>query len=270
MTGCSKFPRNKRQIWFYFPESFLPAYPRGLSFGTVVGSRSQEGRNDWLLYWENAVQIPGETHEQLAALAKKYQVFLAIGVTERDQNNYSLYCSMLIYNPEGRLIHHHRKIKPTAAERFIWAEGNGNSLEVKATSLGKMGGLICWENYMLQARMKLYQQGVEIYLAPTADSRDTWQATMQHIACEGRCYVLGANQFVTKDQYPEQFQEELKAQPEVMCRGGSVIISPLGEVLAGPLFHQEGILSANIDMENIIKSKLDFDVIGHYSRPDLF
>ena len=169
----------------------------------------RKGRNDWLLYWENAVQIPGEAHKHLAKLAKKHQVFLAIGVTERDETNYSLYCSMLIYNPEGELIHHHRKIKPTAAERFIWAEGNGKSLEVKTTPLGKIGGLICWENYMLQARLKLYQQGIEIYMAPTADSRDTWQASLQHIACEGRCYILGANQFVTKNQYPDRFQEEL-------------------------------------------------------------
>jgi nitrilase len=166
----------------------------------------------------------------------------------------------------------HRKLKPTGAERLIWGEGDGSTLTVLDTPLGKIGGLICWENYMPAARMALYGKGVEIYLAPTADSRDSWQSTMQHIALEGRCFVLGSNQFVTKTMHPPDLpgRAELENQPEVMCRGGSVIISPLGEVLAGPLYDQAGILYADLDRNLLTRSKLDFDVNGHYARPDVF
>ncbi|MCX7706943.1 MAG: carbon-nitrogen hydrolase family protein, partial [Anaerolineae bacterium] len=166
----------------------------------------------------------------------------------------------------------HRKLKPTAAERLIWGEGDGSTLTVLDTAFGKVGGLICWENYMPLARMALYARGVEIYLAPTADARDTWQATLRHIACEGRCFVLGCNQHVTKAMYPTDLPgiEELASQPEVMCRGGSAIISPLGEVLAGPLYDQEGILYADLDLGEVVRGKFDFDVVGHYARPDVF
>jgi nitrilase len=174
--------------------------------------------------------------------------------------------------PEGQFLGKHRKLKPTAAERLIWGEGDGSTLTVIETELGKIGGLICWENYMPLARTAMYNKGVELYLAPTADARDTWQATLRHIACEGRCYVLGCNQFITKDMYPPDLNalEELTAKPQVLCRGGSAIISPLGKVLAGPLFDQEGILVANLDLGEIARSKFDFDVVGHYARPDVF
>ena len=257
-----------------FPEAFVPAYPRGFSFGMVVGSRDPEGRMLWQRYWENSIDVPGPLAEQLGEAAKKAGVHLAIGVIERD-STYSrgtLYCTLLYFGPEGRLLGKHRKLKPTAAERLIWGEGDGSTLPVLDTGVGRIGGLICWENYMPLARMALYQQGVEIYLAPTADSRDTWQATLRHIACEGRCYVLGCNQYVTRDMYPTDLPclAELSSQPDVMCRGGSVIISPLGEVIAGPLYDQEGILYADLDMGEIVRGKLDFDVTGHYARPDVF
>ncbi len=257
-----------------FPEAFVPAYPRGFSFGMVVGSRHPDGRKLWQRYWENSVEVPGPLTEQLGRAAQEAGVHLAIGVIERD-STYSrgtLYCTLLYFGPDGRLLGKHRKLKPTGAERLIWGEGNGSTLAVLDTTVGRIGGLICWENYMPLARMTLYQQGVEIYLAPTADSRDTWQATLRHIACEGRCFVLGCNQYVTKDMYPSALPclAELAAQPDVMCRGGSVIISPLGEVIAGPLYDQEGILYADLDMGEIVRSKLDFDVTGHYARPDVF
>jgi nitrilase len=256
------------------PEAFIPAYPRGLSFGMVVGSRSGAGRALWKRYWENAVEIPGPEVEILGKAAKEAGVYVAIGVIERD-GDYSrgtLYCSLLYFNPEGRLMGKHRKLKPTGAERLIWGEGDGSTMPVFSTDLGKIGGLICWENYMPLARMAMYGKGVEIYLAPTADSRKTWQSTMEHIACEGRCFVLGCNQFVTKDMYPADLEtlEELDNQPQVMCRGGSVIVSPFGKVLAGPLYDQEGILYADLDFSEIRKAKLDFDVVGHYARPDIF
>lgn len=253
-----------------FPEVFIPGYPRGLSFGTVVGSRSTEGRELFLNYWENAIEIPGDDTDLLGNMARKAKVFLAIGVTEKDSISDTLYCTLLYFSPDGKLLGKHRKIKPTAAERILWGEGDGKDLHVYDTSLGKIGGLICWENYMPLARNALYQQGLEIYLAPTADCRQSWQATLEHISCEGRCYVLGCNQFVTKDQYPPELQQELENQPELMCSGGSVIYSPMGKLLAGPLFGEEGILYAAIDQKEIIKSKMDFDVIGHYARPDIF
>ena len=255
-----------------FPEAFIPAYPRGLSFGTVVGSRTSEGRALWLRYWENAVSIPSAAVARLGEIAQANKVTLAIGVIEKDEAMGTLYCTLLYFAPNGKLMGKHRKLKPTAAERIIWGEGDGSSLVAFQTAFGRVGGLICWENYMPLARMAMYQKGVQIYLAPTADHRDTWQATMQHIACEGRCYVLACNQFVTKAMYPKDLPgiEELEGQPEVMSNGGSVIISPLGEILAGPLFGEEGILTAELDMKEVAKSKLDFDVVGHYARNDVF
>ena len=257
-----------------FPEAFVPAYPRGLSFGMVVGSRSQEGRELWQRYWDNAVDIPGPATETLSAVVRETGVYLAMGVIERDSqfSAGTLYCTLLYFGPDGRIIGKHRKLKPTAAERLIWGEGDGSTLTVLPTEFGKIGGLICWENYMPLARMAMYGKGVELYLAPTADARDTWQATLRHIACEGRCFVLGCNQFVTREMYPSDLQNhpELATQPEVLCRGGSAIISPLGELLAGPLYDQEGILYAELDRAEIVRSKVDFDVVGHYARPDVF
>ncbi len=257
-----------------FPEAFIPAYPRGLSFGTVVGSRSPEGRLTWEQYWANAVDVPGPTTDLLGQAARAANAYLAIGVIERDTqfSRGTLYCTLLYFGPEGRLLGKHRKLKPTAAERLIWGEGDGSTLTVLDTPLGKLGGLICWENYMPLARMALYSKGVELYLAPTADSRDSWQATLRHIALEGRCFVLGCNQFVTKSMYPANLPgiADLADQPEIMCRGGSVIVSPLGDVLAGPLYDAEGILYADLDLADVARSKLDFDVVGHYARPDVF
>jgi nitrilase len=257
-----------------FPEAFIPGYPRGLSFGMVVGSRSDAGRDLWLRYWENAVEIPSHEVETLGKAAKAAGVYLAIGVIERDGDfsGGTLYCSLLYFDSQGNLMGKHRKLKPTAAERLIWGEGDGSTLPVFSTEYGVIGGLICWENYMPLARMAMYGQGVQIYLAPTADQRDTWGATMRHIACEGRCFVLGCNQYVTREMYPADLEtiHELDDQPEIMSRGGSVIVSPLGEILAGPLFDDEGILYADLDMADIAKGKVDFDVVGHYARPDVF
>ena len=257
-----------------FPEAFVPAYPRGFSFGHVVGSRSPEGRRVWQRYWANSVEVPSSATEALGEAARQSGVYLAIGIIEKDGqfSGGTLYCTLLYFGPDGRLLGKHRKLKPTAAERLIWGEGDGSTLTVLPTEMGKIGGLICWENYMPLARMAMYGKGVEIYLAPTADARDTWQATLRHIACEGRCFVLGCNQFVRKEMYPLDLEgiAELKNQPDIICRGGSVIISPLGEVLAGPLYDREGILEANLDLGEIARGKMDFDVVGHYARPDVF
>lgn len=249
-----------------FPETYISVYPRGLSFGTVVGSRSKGGRDTWLRYWKSGIGVPSAATSRLQQIAKANKVYLVVGITEQSQLGNTLYCTLLYFSPEGKLLGKHRKVKPTAAERIIWGEGDGSDLQVYSTPLGKIGGLICWENYMPLVRFQLYQQGVELYLAPTADSRDSWVASMRHIALEGRCYVLSCNQFVTKEQYPTDLVgiEELEHQPDIMCRGGSLIVSPLGHILAGPLYEEEGILYADIDREEIIKARLDFDVIGHY------
>ena len=257
-----------------FPEAFIPAYPRGLSFGTVVGSRSHDGRRTWQTYWANAVDVPGPATRALGEAAREANAYLAVGVIERDSyfSRGTLYCTLLYFGPSGRLLGTHRKLKPTAAERLIWGEGDGSTLTVVETEFGKVGGLICWENYMPLARMAMYSKGVEIYLAPTADARETWQATLRHIACEGRCFVLGCNQFVTKSMYPADLvgAEDLAGEPEVMCRGGSAVVSPLGTLLAGPLYDREEIVMADLDMGEIPRSRFDFDVTGHYARPDVF
>jgi nitrilase len=256
------------------PEAYIPAYPRGLSFGMVVGNRTPQGRSLWKRYWANAVEIPGQATEALGAAAREAGVYLAIGVIERD-TDYSrgtLYCTLLYFSPQGKLMGKHRKLKPTGSERLIWGEGDGSTLPVFDTEIGRIGGLICWENHMPLARVAMYGKGVEIYLAPTADQRDIWQAALRHIAFEGRCFVLGCNQFVTKDMYPAELEsiDELKDQPEVMCRGGSVVVSPTGDVLAGPLYDQEAILYADLDLDEIVRAQLDLDVVGHYARPDVF
>ena len=255
-----------------FPESFIPAYPRGLSFGFLVGSRSEAGRRDWQRFYENAVEVPGRATELLGKAACKAGAYLVIGVTERDLCNRTLYCTTLYFGPDGTLLGKHRKLKPTGSERLIWGEGDGSTLTVVDTAYGRMGGLICWENYMPLARAAMYQQAVRIYIAPTADSRDVWQSTVRHIALEGRCYVIGCNQYVEKSMYPTdlEYYSELESAPEVMCRGGSCIVDPYGEYLAGPLFDEEGMLLAELDMGVLTRSALDFDPIGHYDRPDVF
>lgn len=257
-----------------FPEAFIPAYPWGLRFGVAVGSRSLPGRQAWARYWANAVEVPGPATEAIGGAAREVGSFVALGVIERDAtySGGTLYCTLLYFGPDGTLLGKHRKLKPTAGERYIWGEGDGSTMPVFTTDFGRVGGLICWENYMPLARMAMYAKGLDIYLAPTADSRDSWQATIQHIACEGRCFVLSCCQYVTKEMYPEDLEvrQELEAAPEVLSRGGSAIVSPLGSYLAGPLFGQEGILVAELDMSLVAQGRFDFDVVGHYARPDVF
>ncbi len=254
-----------------FPESFIPGYPRKFTFGASVGLRTDAGRELYKTYWQNSLQIPGPELSRLEQIARENGVYLAIGVTERDVLNGSLYCTLIYLSPTDGYLGKHQKIKPTGVERLIWAEGTGkDSMKTFDTTIGRMGGLICWENYMPLARMRIYQQAPQLYLAPTADARASWPATLQHIACEGRCYVLGCNQFFTRTDYPDAYQEFLDDDETILSRGGSAIVSPQGEFIAGPLWDEEGVLIADLDLDEVLKSKLDFDVIGHYNRPDLF
>ena len=253
-----------------FPEAFVPAYPRGLQFGTVVGSRSSDGRKLWQRYYDNAIQQGDEGFSRLSHISRDQGIFLVIGVVEKEPSG-TLYCSTFYFDPAGVLIGKHRKLKPTAAERVIWGEGDGTDLEVMKTEAGRIGGLICWENYMPLARTWLYEQAIEVYCAPTADQRETWQHTLKHIAVEGRCFVLGGNQYVKKEDYPTDLPgEDLSTLPDVPSRGGSVIVGPMGEDLAGPLWDEAGILYATLEADVLTQSKMDFDPVGHYARTDVF
>ncbi|WP_053377069.1 carbon-nitrogen hydrolase family protein [Paenibacillus sp. FJAT-27812] len=257
-----------------FPEVFIAGYPRGLSFGARVGSRTMEGREDFARYWESAIDVPGSDTDLLGEIAKEAGVYLIVGVVERDQDysHSTLYNSMIYIGPDGRLLGKHRKLMPTGSERLLWGQGDGSTLTVIETPFGRIGGLICWENYMPLARTAMYAKGIDILLTPTADARDTWQATLKHIACEGRCYVLSSNQFVTKAAYPADLNgyAELAQDPETLCRGGSAIVGPLGEYVTEPVYGKETILYADLDMSLVTKSRFDFDVVGHYNRPDVF
>lgn len=253
-----------------FPESFIPGYPRGFSFGAVIGSRTDEGKRLFTKYHKNSISLKGPEMDQLVKIAKQNNVYLCVGITEKQETNGSLFCSMVYISPENGLLGVHRKIKPTGTERLIWAEADGKSLTTYDTKIGKLGGLICWENYMPLARMSMYRKGVEIYIAPTADSRKEWTSTMKHIALEGRCFVLGCNQYYTKSMYPEEYRREAEHEEEKMCEGGSIIVSPKGQIIAGPLFGESGVLIANLDLDEVQDSKLDFDVVGHYARNDIF
>ncbi|MDF2963115.1 MAG: nitrilase [Paenibacillus sp.] len=257
-----------------FPEVFISGYPRGLYFGTKVGSRNLAGRKDWERYWESSIHIPSTDTELLGEIARESGVYLAIGAVERDSSfsNSTLYNSIVYFGPDGSLLGKHRKLVPTGSERLLWGQGDGSTLTVIDTPFGRIGGLICWENYMPLARMAMYAKGIDILVTPTADARDTWQATLKHIACEGRCFVLSSNQFVTKDSYPKDLAcyEDISQEAEILSRGGSAVVGPLGEYVAEPLYDKEGLIIADLDMSLVTKSRYDFDVVGHYSRPDVF
>lgn len=252
-----------------FPEAFISGYPRGLDFGAVVGARSDAGREDFKRYFESAVDVPGPVVDALSKAARSNSVYLVMGVIERERG--TLYCCVLFFAPDGTFMGKHRKVMPTASERLIWGYGDGSTLPVFDTPLGKLGAVICWENYMPLLRTFMYSQGIEIYCAPTADHRTTWSATMQHIATEGRCFVLGCNQFNRRRDFPKHYSTAFGEGPEtVISRGGSCIVGPFGEFLAGPNFDDETILVAELDRGQLPKAKFDFDVVGHYSRPDIF
>lgn len=252
-----------------FPEAFVGGYPRGMNFGATVGNRTAEGRDQYRSYWEGAIEVPGAAADRLGEIAARHALYLTVGVIERDGG--TLYCTVLFYGPDGSYLGKHRKLMPTGAERLVWGFGDGSTMPVFDTPLGKVGAVICWENYMPLMRAAHYAKGIQIYLAPTADGRDTWLATVRHIALEGRCFVLSCNQFSRRSDYPEDTPGLEGIEPDaVLSRGGSCIISPLGEVLAGPDFDGECVLTAEIDLAEIARGKYDFDAVGHYARPDVF
>jgi nitrilase len=252
-----------------FPEAFVSAYPKGLDFGATIGSRTSAGREDFRRYFESAVDLAGPDARRLEQIAGDVGAHLVLGVIERDGG--TLYCTVVFLSPEGRLLGKHRKLMPTASERLVWGYGDGSTLPVLETPLGRLGAVICWENYMPLLRTAMYAKNIQLYCAPTADDRETWLATMRHVALEGRCFVLSACQFLLRGDCPDDYAAAQGDDPDtVLMRGGSCIIGPLGQVLAGPVFDQSQILVADLDMADIARAKYDFDVVGHYARPDVF
>jgi nitrilase len=213
--------------------------------------------------------VPGPEVQQIGAMAKQVNAYLVVGVIERDQS--TLYCTALFFDHQGILLGKHRKLVPTASERLIWGMGDGSTMPVLDTPLGKMGAAICWENYMPSLRMCMYSKGIQLWCAPTVDEREIWQASMRHIAYEGRCFVLSACQYLKRSDCPEEYDCIQGNAPDTeLIRGGSVIVNPLGEVLAGPVYGRELTLTADIDLMDTVRGKYDLDVTGHYARPEVF
>jgi nitrilase len=249
------------------PEAILGGYPKGESFGTQLGFRLESGRETYQKYYDAAIDLSGPEVSALSKMSARLNTNLVLGVIER--SGATLHCTAIFIDPADGLTHKHRKLIPTGSERLIWGQGDGSTLPVIETNAGKTGATICWENYMPLLRTALYAKGIEIWCAPTVDARPVWQSTMQHIAIEGRCFVASACQFQPSPNELGQSVDNWNAD-DALISGGSVIIGPLGDVLAGPLLNKEGLISAKIDMNDIAKARYDLDVIGHYARPDIF
>lgn len=258
-----------------FPEAFIPAYPRGLSFGAVVGSRAPEGRKDWLRYWENAVPVPSETTKRLGEAAREAGVYLVIGLIERD-TEYSggtLCCSILFFGPDGSLLGKHRKLKPTGSERLIWGEGDGSTLPVFDTPYGKIGALICWENYMPLARAAMYVCKRCANLHCTYCGLSGTLAVDDSPHCRRRQMLCAILQPVRKQKNVSErpgWLRGIRAFTRRDVPGRQRHCGSFRRLIKEPVFGKEDILIADLDLHDIAYSQFDFDVVGHYSRPDVF
>ena len=252
------------------PEAVLGGYPKGSDFGVRLGYRTAPGREAFRRYWEQAITMDGPEVMALCDLARDCRTALVVGAIERA--GATLYCVALFIDAAGNFIGRHRKLMPTAAERLVWGQGDGSTLTVMDTAAGKVGSAICWENYMPLLRTAMYAKGIDIWCAPTVDERDIWHASMRHIACESRCFLVTACQYQPPATEAQGAPITLRDRPEdqAMIRGGSCIISPYGDVLAGPLYGAQGLLTAEIDRAEIIRARFDLDATGHYARPDVF
>ena len=252
-----------------FPEALIGGYPKGASFGAPIGMRKPEGRAAFARYHAAAIDLDGPEVALIAEATADTGAFAVVGVIERDGG--TCYCTVVFLGPDGAYLGKHRKLMPTALERMIWGFGDGSTLTAVDSPYGRIGAVICWENYMPMLRMAMYAKQVALYCAPTADDRETWLPSMRHIALEGRCFVLSACQVLRKDAFPPDVRVSLGDTPDaLLMRGGSAIVGPLGAVLAGPVFGEETILTADLDLHDIDRGKFDFDVVGHYARPDVF
>ena len=260
---------NKSEL-IVLPELFIPGYPIGMNFGFSMGKRTESGRKDWKKYYDASVVVGDVEFERLAEAAQKTGAYISIGFSERDAVSGTLYNSNAIFEPDGS-YKVHRKLKPTGSERMIWGDANKDYFPVTQSPWGPMGSLICWESYMPLARVALYQKGITIYISPNTNDNPEWQATIQHIAIEGKCYFINADMIVRKISYPHGLseQESIQQMPEIVCRGGSCIIDPFGHYVTEPVWDKETIIYADLDMELPAKCKMEHDVIGHYARPDV-
>lgn len=260
---------HRRAELVVFPEAFVGGYPKGHDFGVSLGIRTPEGREEFRRYHENAIDVPGPATERIGSVAKRHGVHLVVGVIERAGG--TLCCTSLTFGPDGRLLGKHRKLIPTAMERVVWGSGDGSTLPVFDTPLGKIGSVICWENYMPLLRTAMYAKEVELYCAITVDDRGTWVPTVRHIAFEGRCFVLSACQVLRRADLPPGYPtDRFPADQDWLIRGGSCVVGPLGQLLAGPVYGEECVLTAELDRADLVRAKFDFDVVGHYARPDVF
>jgi nitrilase len=254
-----------------FPETFVPAYPSSAWAKALAGWAEPGATEAFALLHRESLAVPSADADRLAETAREHDVWLVVGVNELDpQRPGTIYNSLLTYSPAGELALHHRKLVPTNHERLVWGQGDGGGLRALDTPLGRLGGLICWENYMPLARFALYESGVEIYLAPTADDGDEWQATLVHLARESRAFVVSPCHFQRASAYPEDFPlAELLEGVDLLGRGGSAILAPDGSYLAGPLYDEEGVLYAELDPARLVEERQRFDPAGHYHRPDI-
>ena len=254
-----------------FPEAFVPVYPSSTWAKAFAGWADPRAKETFARLAAEAVTVPGEAADRIGAAAREHGVWIVTGVTEVDpERPGTLYNTLLYHAPDGRLALRHRKLVPTNHERLIWGPGDGSGLRAIPTELGRLGGLICWENYMPLARFSLYESGIEIYVASTADDADAWQATLVHIARESRAFVVAPSHFQRASAYPDDFplRDELEGQ-DVIGRGGSAILAPDGSYLAGPLYDEEGVLYAELDPALLRAERQRFDPAGHYHRPDV-
>ncbi|HYD78093.1 carbon-nitrogen hydrolase family protein [Ramlibacter sp.] len=252
-----------------FPEAYLGGYPKGADFHIYIGARTPEGRAEFKRYHDAAITVDGPEIAQLAKACARHAMHCVVGIIEREGG--TLYCTVVYLGPQG-VLGKHRKLMPTALERLVWGFGDGSTLKAVDTPWGKLGAVICWENYMPMLRMAMYQQRVAIYCAPTADDRESWVSTMRHVAMEGRCFVLSACQHLRRSQFPaDRMNNRLPEAPDtVLMRGGSLIADPLGRLLAGPVYEQDDLLVAELDLSLVPQAQMDFDPVGHYARPDVF
>ena len=254
-----------------FPEAFVPAYPSSVWAKALAGWGEPGAKEAFALLHRESLELPGPDADRLAGIAREHGVWLVIGVNEVDPARPgTLYNSLLYYSPAGELALHHRKLVPTNHERLVWGPGDGRGLRAIETPIGRLGGLICWENYMPLARFSLYESGIEIYIASTADDGDSWQATLRHIALESRSFVIAPCHFQRAASYPDDFPlASFLEGRDILGRGGSAIVGPDGSYLAGPLYDEEGILYAELDPDLLLQSRQRFDPAGHYHRPDV-
>ena len=254
-----------------FPEAFVPAYPSSVWAKALAGWADPDAKAAFAMFAREAVEVPGPAVERLGEIARDCGVWLVTGVTERDPARPgTLYNTLLYHADDGTLALRHRKLVPTNHERLVWGQGDGGGLRAIETPVGRLGGLICWENYMPLARFALYESGVEIYVASTADDGDAWQATLVHLARESRAFVVSPCHFQRASSYPADFPlRRLLDGVDLVGRGGSAILAPDGAYLAGPLYGEEGILYAELDPAQLDAERQRFDPAGHYHRPDV-